>query len=117
MTIPLTISNRPGVLVLFTVLVLLVAACSEETPTAPENLPADHTVQQGGVFHARGLESPEVNCVECHGSNLRGGDDGEPSCFRCHGQEWSVLASRAPGEGAAAYAYHALAMAAHSPLR
>jgi mono/diheme cytochrome c family protein len=115
MTIPFTYSDHLGALALLTVLVLLVAACSEENPTAPENLPADHTVQQGGVFHARGLESPEVNCVECHGSNLRGGDDGEPSCFRCHGQEWSALASRVPG--AALADYHALAMAAHTPQR
>lgn len=115
MTIPFTYSDHLGALALLTVLVLLVAACSEENPTAPENLPADHTVQQGGVFHARGLESPEVNCVECHGSNLRGGDDGEPSCFRCHGQEWSALASRAPGATLADY--HALAMAAHTPQR
>ena len=64
-------------------------ACSNAEVTAPENVPADHTVRVDGAFHAPGLQSPLENCVRCHGADLQGGENGEPSCFRCHGQKWS----------------------------
>ena len=58
------------------------------SPTAPENAPADHTNFKGGAAHAPGAGNATVNCVSCHGADLRGGTSGEPSCFSCHGQEW-----------------------------
>lgn len=64
-----------------------VFACSSST-TAPENLPADHTIRQGSALHAPGLNNPEANCTTCHGADLRGGTEGQPSCFKCHGQKW-----------------------------
>ncbi len=56
--------------------------------TAPENTPATHTDFKGGAAHAPGAGNATVNCVACHGADLRGGTDGEPSCFTCHGQKW-----------------------------
>ena len=48
-----------------------------------------HTVEQDGVFHGAGLETPVSNCSDssCHASDLRGSEKG-PSCYQCHGQEW-----------------------------
>jgi len=48
--------------------------------------PADHTVNNDGVFHKPGLENPTANCTECHGSSLQGGRG--PSCTSCHGVKW-----------------------------
>jgi len=66
---------------------LILVACGD-SPTAPANLPADHTVMRGGHFHAPGLNSPQGVCTACHGGDLRGGANGEPSCYSCHGAEW-----------------------------
>jgi hypothetical protein len=75
---------------------LLVAAITlglscdgSSTPTAPPEGLEDHTVRRGGAFHRSGLNDPEQNCVQCHGADLRGGDNGEPSCFLCHGEVWN----------------------------
>ena len=69
------------------VLVLSAAgACG--SPTAPANAPADHTNFKGGAAHGPGAGNATVNCVACHGADLRGGTNGEPSCFSCHGQKW-----------------------------
>jgi hypothetical protein len=48
---------------------------------------AIHTVSQDGVYHAPGLNSPLVNCVSCHGSDLLGSGNA-PSCYQCHGNKW-----------------------------
>lgn len=68
----------------------LIAGCGgDEGPAAPDfEPPADHTVRQGGAFHAPGLTDPFANCAECHGADLRGGANGEPSCLLCHGRTW-----------------------------
>ena len=67
-------------------LVLCLLGCGSDA-TAP-NGPPGHTVVRGNVAHAPGLETPELECVSCHGVNLRGGAEGEPSCFSCHGKTW-----------------------------
>ncbi|PKN55380.1 MAG: hypothetical protein CVU56_21595 [Deltaproteobacteria bacterium HGW-Deltaproteobacteria-14] len=61
-------------------LVALFAACDTS------NAPADHTVNENGVFHKPGLQNPTVNCTECHGASLQGGRG--PSCTSCHGVKW-----------------------------
>ncbi|MFH1729350.1 MAG: hypothetical protein ABIA04_13155 [Pseudomonadota bacterium] len=48
-----------------------------------------HSTSLGGYLHAANYSSPTENCIICHGSDLRGGDDGEPSCYKCHGNEWN----------------------------
>ncbi len=50
------------------------------------NPPAGHTVEQDGVFHAPGLDSPFTNCAACHGPSLMG--DAGPSCYSCHDRKW-----------------------------
>ena len=69
------------------VLGALLVACGD-SPTAPANVPEDHTVVKDGVFHAPGLNSPEGTCSACHGADLMGGTNGQPSCFSCHGKKW-----------------------------
>ena len=49
---------------------------------------AEHTSGKQGVRHAPNATKPETNCLECHGSDLKGGTNGEPSCYSCHGQVW-----------------------------
>lgn len=79
--------RRARVVLLLLGVVLGAAACADSV-TAPENVPADHTVRQGRAFHRSGLSNPTVNCTSCHGADLRGGTNGEPSCFSCHGRKW-----------------------------
>lgn len=58
-------------------------------------LPANHTVNEEGVLHAPGNDTPySSGCTSCHGADLRG--DIGPSCYSCHSQEWS---ESAPGGG------------------
>ena len=75
-----------------TVIAMVALSCSGNDSSSPvgNNLPpADHTVPQGGRFHAPGLSNPQENCASCHGQDLRGGANGEPSCLQCHGDVWS----------------------------
>ncbi len=60
--------------------------CSDST--IPADAPDGHTVNEDGVAHLPGHESPETHCVACHGADLRGGAAAEPSCYSCHGREW-----------------------------
>ncbi len=78
---------RISLAALFVAIVALGCGDDDEA-TAPENLPADHTVVLDGQFHAPGLNDPQANCASCHGADLMGGNDGEPSCFACHGRKW-----------------------------
>ena len=48
--------------------------------------PADHVKDRKGAMHKKGSKEAMVNCVECHGVNLRGGKG--PSCYTCHEKEW-----------------------------
>jgi hypothetical protein len=45
-----------------------------------------HTKSRDGVLHATGTATSV--CVQCHGSDLRGGYNGESSCYKCHGKKW-----------------------------
>jgi hypothetical protein len=64
----------------------LIIGC-EKTNDSKHNPPADHTISKEGFMHKSGLEQPLVNCVGCHGSDLKGGTAGV-SCFECHGTKW-----------------------------
>ena len=67
---------------------LLLTGCSD--PTSPDkngSAPADHTISKGGHMHKSGLTNPTVNCVSCHGADLKGGTAGI-SCYSCHGKKW-----------------------------
>ncbi len=83
----MTRNVRLALAVMFMPLCPALGACSSDS-TAPEGGPAGHDVRISGVFHANGLNAPTQNCTQCHGADLRGGDNGEPSCFSCHGQVW-----------------------------
>lgn len=75
-----------------------VSACDSDPAADPENVPADHTVRNGGALHKPGFSNPESassGCTSCHGADLRGGNAtingvqvSTPSCFACHGQKW-----------------------------
>lgn len=66
------------------------AACESASGSPP---PAEttggvaHTVDMSGNFHAPGLRNPMSSCTECHGADLRGGQQA-PSCYSCHGRQW-----------------------------
>jgi len=64
----------------------LIIGC-EKANDPKYNPPADHTISKDGYMHKSGLEQPLVNCVSCHGSDLKGGTAGV-SCFECHGTKW-----------------------------
>ena len=64
----------------------LLAACGDDDDGG------GHDVNRGGVMHRSGAEDPLNNCVECHGSNLRGGNG--PSCYSCHTRPASHTAVR-----------------------
>ena len=61
------------------VMIVLFIGC-EKTNDSKYNPPADHTISQGGYMHKSGLDQPLLNCVSCHGSDLKGGTTGV-SCF------------------------------------
>lgn len=44
--------------------------------------PADHTETQGTTKHKPGKDDPLLNCVECHGKDLKGNFG--KSCYLCH---------------------------------
>ena len=71
--------------ILILLVITLMSSCT--SPESNTNAPTDHTISKNGSFHKSGLENPEVNCVQCHGDDLRGGTSGV-SCFQCHGKEW-----------------------------
>ena len=64
------------------------AGCDREPLVSADIPPLDHTVSLEGADHMPGLDDPVANCRDCHGSELRGGENGEPSCFVCHGPVW-----------------------------
>jgi len=55
----------------------------DDSSGAPEN----HTIDKSGAYHKPGLYDPMINCVSCHGDDLRGGT-ADQSCFSCHGKNW-----------------------------
>jgi hypothetical protein len=68
-------------------LMLSVIIGCEKEDHSKHNPPADHTISNDGFMHKSGLGQPLVNCVSCHGSDLKGGTVGV-SCFECHGIKW-----------------------------
>jgi hypothetical protein len=68
-------------------LILSLTTGCEKSNDSKHNPPADHTISKDGFMHKSGLEQPLVNCVGCHGSDLKGGTAGV-SCFECHGTKW-----------------------------
>jgi len=52
----------------------------------PAKPPADHVKDRKGAMHKKGSKEAMVNCVACHGAELRGGKG--PSCYGCHEKEW-----------------------------
>lgn len=74
----------------FVLLLAGIIGCSDtDDVLSSSDAPEDHTDSRGGALHMPGLQDPVNNCTDCHGDDLRGGQDGEPSCYSCHGQEWS----------------------------
>ncbi len=63
-------------------------ATPRSAPVSPASFkpPADHVKDRKGAMHKKGSKQAAVNCVECHGADLRGG--AAPSCYTCHGKEW-----------------------------
>ncbi len=72
----------------FIAVALLILCCSSPNESQSKyNPPSDHTISKAGAMHKSGLTSPNDNCIECHGSDLRGGSTGV-SCYECHGKMW-----------------------------
>lgn len=86
----MTHSHGPFSIGIVLLTTLLAIGCSDDSgsPLDPSDAPLGHTIRQGSAFHAPGLNDPLANCTECHGGDLRGGQNGEPSCFTCHGDIW-----------------------------
>jgi hypothetical protein len=88
---PLKIKNnmKNHIIVKVSMMVLMLAlfiGC-EKANDSNHNPPSDHTISKDGYMHKSGLEQPLVNCISCHGSDLKGGTAGV-SCFECHGTKW-----------------------------
>jgi hypothetical protein len=71
----------------FVLCLFLLTFCDNTTEATNSNAPSSHTVNKDGVRHNTGLTNPTVNCVGCHGSDLKGGSVGV-SCYSCHGKKW-----------------------------
>jgi hypothetical protein len=79
--------NHAVVKVSMILLMLALIFGCEKANDSKHNPPSDHTISKDGFMHKSGLEQPLVNCVSCHGSDLKGGTTGV-SCFECHGTKW-----------------------------
>ena len=78
---------HPSGVIAFIFLSLVLFIACEKSNIKKYNPPADHTISEDGYMHMTGLSQPLVNCVSCHGSDLKGGTTGV-SCFECHNQKW-----------------------------
>ena len=74
-------------IILIALISILFLSCSEGTNNPNYDPPDDHTVKKDGSKHMPGLRDPEINCISCHGDDLRGGETGV-SCYECHGKKW-----------------------------
>jgi len=79
--------NHASIKVSMMLLMLVLFIGCEKTSDSRYNPPADHSISKDGYMHKSGLDQPLVNCVSCHGSDLKGGTTGV-SCFECHGTKW-----------------------------
>lgn len=62
--------------------------CQDSNPTTGNNPPSDHTVSFSSAKHKPGYLNASVNCVECHGADLKGGSS-PVSCYDCHNKKWN----------------------------
>ena len=79
-------NNALVIISIILIIPALIIGC-ERGNDSKHNPPADHTVSKDGYMHKSGLTEPLVNCVSCHGSDLKGGAVGV-SCYECHGKKW-----------------------------
>ena len=76
------------ILTIITIILALFIIIVCSSPNESTNtLPQGHSLDIDGQAHKPGLNDPNVNCVSCHGEDLRGGSSGV-SCFKCHGKKW-----------------------------
>jgi len=82
-------SGKLKVLSVLTIVLLafMISSCEKSNNNPQYNPPADHTISNDGYMHKPGLQQPLVNCIACHGADLKGGTVGV-SCYECHGQQW-----------------------------
>ena len=64
-------------------------SAEKETASSGSSMkrPKTHTVDNDGVMHASGLETPQKKCAVCHGKDLQGGKV-RVGCFDCHEKNW-----------------------------
>jgi len=79
--------SAAGRVLILVLMLVFILACEKEDGPSGYNPPADHTISQEGYMHKSGLDNPLVNCVDCHGADLKGGSVGV-SCYECHGKQW-----------------------------
>jgi hypothetical protein len=71
-----------------TVFLLFFHSCSTEESTLSEI--SGHKLNIDGVAHGYGADHADRLCQNCHGVELRGGEETlAPSCYQCHGQNWT----------------------------
>jgi len=64
---------------------ILMTACSDQKPLAPNVHPLSWMVESSDNYHGRRVTANGIDfCQECHGQDLRGGTRAT-SCYRCHG--------------------------------
>ncbi len=68
-------------------LFVLISSCQKSTDLPKYSPPSDHTISKNGSIHKIGLDQPLTNCINCHGSDLKGGTSGV-SCYDCHSKKW-----------------------------
>jgi len=81
----------------------------KESAPEPSGTTVPHTVNESGVYHAEGNNTPfSSGCTACHGVDLQGAIG--PSCTSCHGVEWSETAPPVSStDGSALYATYCAA--------
>lgn len=64
---------------------------------------------QSDFFHSADYRFPHGACdeVQCHGTDLTGGNSGAPSCTKCHNEQWTVFESGLHSKKISGY-YHSI---------
>ncbi len=57
--------------------------------------PISKDIQVTDVCHGESFRFPSNYCTEvnCHGTDLKGGNSGAPSCYKCHGDKWTLFST------------------------
>ncbi|MDH5559699.1 MAG: hypothetical protein OEY59_02440 [Deltaproteobacteria bacterium] len=71
-----------GVILMISLISLI--SCDEKEILRGDDFHRTVLVQNHGV----GYDDPLNNCAECHGDDLKGGENGEVSCYLCHANMW-----------------------------